>query len=73
MEGFAGKFFHRIESQADTQGQPRPCPFCGSKDIKLQQYVKVFYYRCEHCGASVEKTSQDTEQKALLGWNLRLG
>ena len=73
MEGFSKKYFHTIESRTEDPGQPKVCPFCGSKDIHLQQYLKVFYYRCDHCGASVEKSSQDTQQKALIGWNLRLG
>ena len=48
----------------------KPCPFCGSKDIKLcGNHRDSFWFRCKEC-ASID--SYDTEQEAKEAWNRRV-
>ena len=48
----------------------KPCPFCGSKDIKLFGNNRdSFWFRCIKC-ASID--SYDTERKAVRAWNKRV-
>ena len=48
----------------------KPCPFCGSKDIKLFGNNRdSFWFRCINC-ASID--SYDTERKAVRAWNKRV-
>ena len=47
----------------------KPCPFCGSKDIKLcGNHRDSFWFRCNKC-ASID--SYDTERQAVRAWNKR--
>ena len=47
----------------------KPCPFCGSKDIKLYgNHRDSFWFRCNKC-ASID--SYDTERQAVRAWNKR--
>ena len=48
----------------------KPCPFCGSKDIKLCGNNRdSFWFRCNKC-ASID--SYDTERQAVRAWNKRV-
>lgn len=48
----------------------KPCPFCGSKDIKLfGNHRDSFWFRCNKC-ASID--SYDTERQAVRSWNKRV-
>lgn len=48
----------------------KPCPFCGSKDIKLfGNHRDSFWFRCNKC-ASID--SYDTERQAVRAWNKRV-
>ena len=48
----------------------KPCPFCGSKDIKLWgNHRDSFWFRCNNC-ASID--SYDTERQAVRAWNKRV-
>lgn len=60
-----------------NQNQLQPCPFCGSKDVKLEE---VFYVRdnkterrwfvgCETCGS--RGGEQGSSMKAKKVWNMR--
>lgn len=53
----------------------KPCPFCGSKNIKLLEYGnwKNFYCECEDCRAIVPDPSitDYTEEEAIEAWNTR--
>lgn len=53
----------------------KPCPFCGSKNIKVLEYGnwKNFYCECKDCRAIVpDPSSTDyTEEEAIEAWNKR--
>lgn len=47
----------------------KPCPFCGSKLIKIYG-VMVFHGECTMCGARSE-LSKTTREEAIRLWNTR--
>jgi Lar family restriction alleviation protein len=50
----------------------KPCPFCGCKDVRVQdhRFVKdVFSVTCWSCPADM--TGFPTEQDAIAAWNRR--
>ena len=48
----------------------KPCPFCGSIDIKLWgNHRDSFWFRCNKC-SSID--SYDTERQAVRAWNKRV-
>lgn len=50
----------------------KPCPFCGSSEIALQQeygHLPMFFVGCDNCGASASYT--ETEEEAIEAWNER--
>lgn len=51
----------------------RQCPFCGSKEIVLQNIVDEddFYVSCENCG--VQQIANHTKPEAVRLWNERIG
>ena len=52
----------------------KPCPFCGSTNIRFDGYwcveFKGFYARCLNCDAS--STPKGTKRAARKAWNTRI-
>lgn len=49
----------------------RPCPFCGSKDLKLRTYGGEFHsVICQSCGSSGSLYKDATQ--AVNAWNRRV-
>ena len=50
----------------------KPCPFCGSKDIKIRDgYSDVgCWVECVPCGVST-KAKEQTHEEAIKAWNRR--
>jgi len=53
----------------------KPCPFCGSQNIKVLEYGnrKNFYCECEDCKALTPNpmNTDYTEEEAIVAWNTR--
>ena len=54
----------------------KKCPFCGNKDIKIDNYHRDVYSPCcENCGLATvnPKTKKEykTKQAAIEAWNKR--
>ena len=50
----------------------KPCPFCGSKIVYLENfkpYAFLYWIECGRCGASGERC--ETVDKAVDAWNRR--
>lgn len=51
------------------------CPFCGSNDLTMdadwERYTKPYHLTCCKCGA--EGPCEDSEKKAKISWNRRVG
>lgn len=60
-----------------NQNQLQPCPFCGSKDVKLGELLRGrdnkiehrWFAGCEACGA--KGGEQKSSMKAKKAWNMR--
>ena len=51
----------------------KPCPFCGSSLIIIQQspdYADRMWYVCDECGCNTDRFYYSTEE-AKIGWNTR--
>jgi Lar family restriction alleviation protein len=54
----------------------KPCPFCGSKDIMIEESLLLvieqhFWCTCGECLASTKEGT--TEKEAINIWNTRVG
>lgn len=47
----------------------KPCPFCGSDDVVLDETYTSGYVRCRVCGA--EGGLRDSHDEAAAAWNSR--
>lgn len=47
----------------------KPCPFCGSKDVVVDEEYPSRYVRCRGCG--VEGGLRDSRDEAAAAWNRR--
>ena len=48
----------------------KPCPFCGSKDVFIDNPDShCFYVACANCG--VNGTTTNTKARAIEAWNRR--
>lgn len=48
----------------------KPCPFCGSNEIFIDQPdANCFYVGCANCG--VNGTTANTKERAVEAWNRR--
>jgi len=63
-----------------TNKQLKPCPFCGSNDIRIRKHGMDRKYRveiwCTGCGASSpfakkDKTMIQDEKDVIKAWNRR--
>lgn len=53
--------------------QLKPCPFCGSKNVKVHGYDK-FWVECEECNCEGPSPSTGVfydEESAIAAWNRR--
>ena len=48
----------------------KPCPFCGSEDVELKRYGKLFGVECNHC-YQPSWTYYVYKDKAIEAWNRR--
>ena len=48
----------------------KPCPFCGSKNVKIHVGYSHSYIRCEDCIVSTRRFKNI--QDAVDGWNKRI-
>lgn len=64
-------FMHEIK---DTRHEDtlRSCPFCNG-EAKIEAYERIYYVRCQKCGAQTWNTQATSEELARLQWNIRLG
>lgn len=47
----------------------KPCPFCGSYDVVVDETYTSGYVRCRSCG--VEGSMRDSCSEAVAAWNSR--
>lgn len=49
----------------------KPCPFCGSEDIREHSGYPLHYWivKCKHCGAKI--CVYGSHQQAVSFWNRR--
>lgn len=47
----------------------KPCPFCGSYDVVVDETYTSGYVRCRSCG--VEGSMRDSCAEAVAAWNSR--
>lgn len=47
----------------------KPCPFCGSYDVVVDETYTSGYVRCRSCG--VEGSMRDSYSEAVAAWNSR--
>ena len=60
-----------IEALQDKGYQtPHQCPFCGGNSAIQSAIDKVFWVKCEECGASTQPES--TPAAAIKKWNYRV-
>lgn len=60
-----------IEALQDKGYQtPNQCPFCGGNSTLQSAIDKVFWVKCEKCGASSQPES--TPETAIARWNCRV-
>lgn len=60
-----------IEALQDKGYQtPDQCPFCGGNSTLQSAIDKVFWVKCEECGASTQPES--TPAAAIKKWNYRV-
>lgn len=48
----------------------KPCPFCGSEEVIMEDGYGLFYVRCADCGASASYC--ETDEEAISAWNERV-
>lgn len=49
----------------------KPCPFCGSENIKALYNHRVDVYTCLCIGCGTDGPMWDNEQAAIKAWNSR--
>lgn len=51
----------------------KPCPFCGSKDIKVWMKFDSYFVQCEDCSALAPDPSctEYEMEEAIALWNTR--
>ena len=49
----------------------KPCPFCGSGDIRINKTPVGAWLQCERCFAEINL--HRTEKEAIEAWNRRIG
>lgn len=57
-----------------TLKDAKACPFCGSKNLKLEDIGGVSYWivHCEDCGADgPDEDDDEREDSAIIRWNKR--
>ena len=47
------------------------CPFCGSRDVKVDTPDVITYFLCDNCGAVVSFRANEDKEKAEICWNRR--
>lgn len=56
--------------------QLKPCPFCGSKNVLLEEYVSSCNIKCSDCDTegprSMIYANEHGKEKAIEAWNARL-
>lgn len=57
--------FRWLDLEAGRKRHPKPCPFCGCKNVSVASNGIV---QCAKCGA---KVYADTQSKAIAAWNKR--
>ncbi len=54
----------------------KPCPFCGSKNVKAYSFRHVDFFGCKSCGACVSfkdpDGSKDQVDNPFESWNRRV-
>jgi len=48
----------------------KPCPFCGSRDVKLLKILSCYSVMCNQCNSTTDDYFDD-EKGALEAWNKR--
>ena len=59
-----------MKARNDMSEKLKPCPFCGSEDVELKRYGKLFGVECNHC-YQPSWSYYTTKRKALEKWNSR--
>jgi Lar family restriction alleviation protein len=47
----------------------KPCPFCGSNNVKKDNFSFGYCVMCTDCGCRTD--NENTEAKAIARWNRR--
>lgn len=61
-----------IGEKSESEKALSPCPFCGSKDVRIHSFYpksETAYAYCGWCGASTHV--QESEEEAVEAWNRR--
>lgn len=51
--------------------QEKGCPFCGSRDVKVDFVDGITYYLCDGCGAVVSFRGNEGKDDAAKCWGKR--
>lgn len=50
----------------------KPCPFCGSENVKLTEVSDAYYkYRVICCGCEIRTSPEHIDAIAIAAWNRR--
>lgn len=73
-EGKVVLYFGNPIRRNKNQEELKPCPFCGSKDLKIRVYHNVsgavYLVHCYRCGANGPDYC-DNKHSAINAWNKR--
>ena len=58
-----------MKPDEQQKAELKPCPFCGRKDITLEQGVCLFFVGCDSCEYTIGGFID--EQSAAKKWNTR--
>jgi len=51
--------------------EDKPCPFCGSKQVSIEEWMGITNFVCDECGLIVSFIGKESEEAAIESWNRR--
>ncbi len=48
----------------------KPCPFCGGRAGRYQDYIGFWHVQCDNCG--IDTLNNDIKELTVKSWNRRV-